>query len=133
MNDMAYIDNGGYVFLMGRSDDVINIGGEKVSPVEIENSVSLFPGIKECCCISVADPGKILENVPVVFVVLNDKKNYTGQNLYEHLGQHLEKYKLPYKIVVIEKIPRNSIGKFLRRELAVMWQNAESFGIGGNT
>jgi acyl-coenzyme A synthetase/AMP-(fatty) acid ligase len=119
MNDMAYIDDDGYVFLMGRSDDVINMGGKKISPFVIEEAVKSFGGIKECCCISVDDPQKILGKVPVVFVSLstNDKRSYDEKSLYDHLKRHLEKYALPYKILVIDEIPKNALGKMLRGEL----------------
>ena len=55
----------GFVYMLGRADDIINVGGEKASPIEIENTASLCPGIRECACIGVEDVGGVLGEVPV--------------------------------------------------------------------
>ena len=55
-NDIAYLDEDGYIFLLGRANDVINVGGKKISPVEIENTAIMYPGIEECCCIAAENP-----------------------------------------------------------------------------
>lgn len=68
-NDMVYTDSDGYVYMLGRADDSINVGGEKVSPVEIENVACQYDGVRECACIEVDDTDKILGRVPVLFVV----------------------------------------------------------------
>jgi long-chain acyl-CoA synthetase len=123
MNDLAYIDDDGYVYLIGRADDIINVGGEKVSPFEIENVITTFNTINECCCIAVSDPQNILGNVPVAFITLKDKSLYSEKLLNSYLQQRLEKYKLPYRIIVVDEIPKNAIGKFLRRELIRIWED----------
>ena len=47
-NDLVWRDEDGFVYMLGRADDIINVGGEKASPIEIENTASLCPGIREC-------------------------------------------------------------------------------------
>jgi long-chain acyl-CoA synthetase len=121
-NDCAYIDDEGYVFLMGRSDDVINTGGKKVSPLEIEETVLAFPGVRECCCISVNDPQGIVGQVPVVFVTMESGESFAEKQLYDYLAGHLEKYKIPQRIIPIDEIPKNYMGKYLRRDLAEIWK-----------
>ena len=54
--DMAYMDEDGNVYMLGRADDIINVGGEKVSPIEVENIACQYEFVKECACIGVADP-----------------------------------------------------------------------------
>lgn len=114
-NDIAYIDEDGFIFLLGRANDVINVGGKKVSPVEIENAAIMFPGIRECCCVSVEDPRKILGHVPVLFVVSDTAINKT--ELKEYLVNKLEPYKIPADIIQIKEIPKNYMGKTDRNAL----------------
>ena len=114
-NDIAYLDEDGYIFLLGRANDVINVGGKKVSPVEIENTAILYPGIEECCCIAAEDPKGILGSVPVLFVVSDAP--VPVPELKGFLSQKLEAYKLPAMILQIEKIPKNYMGKTDRKAL----------------
>jgi long-chain acyl-CoA synthetase len=121
-NDLAYIDDEGYVFLFGRVDDVINIGGNKTTPAEIEDAVNSCDDIFESCCIAVDDPQGCFGQAPVVFVKVDDKNRYSEARLREHLASRLERYKLPYKIILIDEIPKNASGKMLRKELKTLWQ-----------
>jgi long-chain acyl-CoA synthetase len=121
---MAYFDTDGFVFLMGRSDDIINIGGEKVSPFEIENTIKRHNGIDECCCVSIDDPNKILGKVPLAFITVESTEKYSEEELVAFLKKNIENYKIPYKIIVLDKIPKNTMGKFLRTELLKIWYNS---------
>jgi long-chain acyl-CoA synthetase len=123
MSDLGYVDDDGFLYILGRTDDVINIGGKKISPLELEDVVNKFTGITECCCIGVDDPEGISGQVPVIFVVADDKQAFSERALYDYLKRHLEHYKLPYKIINIGSIPKNAAGKMLRRELLVLWHN----------
>lgn len=69
-NDMVYTDDDGYVYMLGRADDIINVGGEKVSPIEVENIAAEYGQIQECACIGVTDPEGILGQVPILYYVL---------------------------------------------------------------
>jgi long-chain acyl-CoA synthetase len=111
------------LYLFGRSDDVINIGGEKVSPAEIEDIAYTHPDVKECCCIGVSDPEKILGEVPVLFVVLKEKTNATNEQLFDYFLDRLSSKKMPYRIIKTDKIPKSDIGKMLRRELVNIWKD----------
>ena len=58
--DMVWRDNDGYYYMIGRSDDIINVGGEKVAPAEVEEIAQSIVGIRECACIGVKDREGVL-------------------------------------------------------------------------
>lgn len=122
-NDMVYVRNG-YVFMLGRADDIINVGGEKVSPIEVENLAGQYEGIKECACIGVEDPDEILGQIPVLFVVA--KNGYTEEALVKYISARTEKYKVPLYFYQIERIPRNRMQKVDRNELRRIWNGKNS-------
>lgn len=114
-NDEAYFDEDGDIILLGRRGDVINIGGKKVSPEEIESVAKLIPGVEDCGCISIAD--SIAGNVPKLFVQMKSEVEFDSKKIHDFLAFKLEPYKVPTQIVSIEKIPRTYNGKLSRKEL----------------
>ena len=114
-NDVAYFDEDGDIILLGRKGDVINVGGNKVSPDEIENIAKTMPGIADCGVIPVADAMK--GNVPKLFVQLQAGAEFDAVAVRSYLAAKLEPYKVPQYIVQIDKIPRSYNGKLLRKEL----------------
>lgn len=123
--DMAYIDSEGYVYMLGRADDIINVGGEKVSPVEVENIAGQYEFIKECACIGEMDPDGVLGQIPVLFVVT--KPEFHEKEFIKFLSEKMERFKIPQKIVTIQKLPRNRMQKIDRKELHRMWEKQEQF------
>ena len=117
-SDMVYIEDG-YVFMLGRIDDIINVGGEKVSPVEVENIASQFEGIFECAVVGVPDDEGILGSVPVLFLV--EKEEFEDKDLIKFLSGRMEKYKLPAFYVRIPELPRNAMKKVNRKALKEIW------------
>lgn len=122
--DMAYEDEDGYIYMLGRADDIINVGGEKVSPVEVENIAGQYEGIQECACIGVEDPDGVMGQVPVLFVVA--KNNYSEEEMQKFIAARAERYKLPQKIMQIEDLPRNAMQKLDRKALEKIWENRGS-------
>lgn len=114
-NDVAYFDEDGDIILLGRKGDVINVGGNKVSPDEIENVAKTMDGIADCGVIPVADPVK--GHVPKLFVQLQRGTEFDPIAIRTYLAKKLEPYKVPEVIVQIDKIPRSFNGKLLRKEL----------------
>lgn len=114
-NDEAYFDEDGDIILLGRKGDVINTGGNKVSPEEIEGAALKHESVADCGCIGVADSLK--GSVPKLFVQVKDGCNFDSIALRTHLASLLEPYKVPEYIVQIDKIPRSFNGKILRRVL----------------
>jgi acyl-CoA synthetase (AMP-forming)/AMP-acid ligase II len=114
INDAGFIDKDGYVYLLGRTDDIINTGGNKVSPLEIEEAAYTLPYIGECCAVGVDDA--VQGSVPVLFVSLSE------QEVERQLRRRLDSYKAPKRIIPLKEIPKNAMGKPLRRELAELWR-----------
>lgn len=114
-NDIGYLDADGDLILLGRKGDVINVGGNKVSPDEIEDAVKKMEGIADCGCIGVEDAAK--GRVPKLFVQMSRGAEFDPVEIRSFLGSKLEPYKVPVYIVQIDKIPRSFNGKLLRKEL----------------
>lgn len=114
-NDEAYIDVNGDIILLGRMGDVINTGGRKVSPEEIENAAKQMDDIADCGCIPIKD--EIAGSVPKLYVQLNSGYELDSKKIKEFIGTILEGYKVPREVEAITKIPRSFNGKLLRREL----------------
>lgn len=123
-SDMVYVEDG-YVYMLGRADDIINVGGEKVSPIEVENIAGQYEEISECACIGVSDPNGILGQIPVLFVVAKGSA-YTEAKLQIYLSQHMERYKLPQSFVLLQELPRNRMQKIDRKALHAIWENRDN-------
>lgn len=113
--DVGYIDPEGWVFMLGREDDVINYGGVKISPEEIESAALHCPGVMDCGCVGKADP--ISGQAPWLYVQPSEGVELTAADVGAYLLKNVDRDKLPKQIVVIDKIPRTFNGKLLRREL----------------
>lgn len=120
-NDVVYTDEEGYVYMLGRADAIINVGGEKVSPVEVENIAQEFEQIRECACIGIEDPDGVLGWVPVLFVVPEDGE-LDSEAFTRFLAERMEKYKLPQKFIEMEELPRNRMKKLDYAELRRYWE-----------
>ena len=124
--DMAYLQDG-YVFMLGRADDIINVGGEKVSPIEVENIAGQYEFIKECACIGAEDEKGVLGQVPVLFVVT--KSGYSENDFVKFLSEKMERYKLPQKFVTLLELPRNRMQKIDRRALREILENKDGIAL----
>ena len=121
-NDIVFLDEDGYVYMLGRADDIINVGGEKVSPIEVENIAQEFEEIRECACIGVKDA--TLGQVPVLYVV-PEYEEFHSDLLIRFLAERMEKYKLPQKFFKLPELPRNRMQKLDRKALYQMWQDEQ--------
>ena len=126
-NDIVWKDNDEYFYMLGRCDDIINIGGEKVAPQEIENVAMEIQGIAECACLGVEDIYGHMGEIPILFVRKEKKCVATWKKeMTELLNLRLAQHKVPKEIVEIEYLPRNTMGKIDRKELKKVWN--KSFG-----
>ena len=114
-NDIAYFDEDGDIILLGRKGDVINVGGNKVSPEEIENVCKMMPEVADCGVIPMEDSYK--GHVPKLFVEMVPGAEFDPLVVRRFLAERLEPYKVPAYIEYIAKIPRSYNGKLLRKEL----------------
>lgn len=119
--DMIYIEDE-LVYMLGRADDIINVGGEKVSPIEVENIASEYPNIVECACIGVPDPEGILGFVPALYVVVRNNQ-YSEDDIRKWLSTRMERYKIPVIYICISELPRNRMLKIDRKALRAMWES----------
>lgn len=119
--DMAYLDEEGNVYMLGRADDIINVGGEKVSPIEVENIACQYEFVKECACIGVSDPDGVTGQIPVLFVLT--KTGYSEEGLHKFIASKAERYKLPQRYVIVDELPRNRMQKLDRKALKKIWDN----------
>lgn len=114
-NDEIYFDEDGDIILIGRKGDVINVGGNKVDPEEVESIAKALDFIEDCGCVGIADPVK--GQVPRLFVKAAKGKEVDLNLLKQHMSQALEPYKVPKVIDLIDEIPRTYNGKLIRRKL----------------
>jgi long-chain acyl-CoA synthetase len=113
--DMARMDDDGYLYIVERKKDLIILGGFNVYPRDVEEVLYSHPAVKEAAVIGVSDP--ILGEEVKAFVVLNDGQEVSEQDLKKHCRGSLSLYKCPKYIEFIDKLPRNDVGKILRKEL----------------
>ena len=114
--DLSYIDKNGYVYVLGRADDVINYKGIKISPEEIEEAAAGSPMVADCACVPVKD--ELAGQVPKLFVVPAEGAEFSETELFRYLKEHIDDNRMPRTIELIDEIPRTYNGKLLRRELA---------------
>ena len=114
-NDEAYFDEDGEIILLGRLGDVINVGGNKVSPEEIENIAKQFPGVADCGCVPVKDP--IMGAAPKLVLQLEPGTELDSKAIKSFIASKVEPYKVPKVIETIDQIPRTFNGKLIRRKL----------------
>lgn len=115
--DVGYLDAEGYLCFIGRRGDVINTGGYKVSPEEVEEAAMYFGGIRECACAGA--PDALLGQAPELYVVPEEpEKPFDKAALSRFLAGRLEAYKLPRRITLLEAVPRNYMGKPQRGQCA---------------
>lgn len=112
--DMGYIDEDGYVYMLGRKDDVINFGGIKISPEEVESMVIKSNIVDDCACVPVDDA--LTGQAPKLFIALKDGACYDAAEFKSFLAEVLDASKQPKYVEIIDEIPRTFNGK-IRRNL----------------
>jgi acyl-CoA synthetase (AMP-forming)/AMP-acid ligase II len=115
--DLGQIDEEGYVYIMGRRNDVINRGGDKIYPLEVERVLARLPGVDEVAV--VAGPDRYLGSVPHAFVVSSATCGAVDPVVLQRLArEQLAGYKVPKDWHFVSELPKNPSGKVLRRVLA---------------
>lgn len=123
-NDWFKIDEEGFLYFLGRNDDIIKTRGEKVSPVEIENIIYKIKGVKEVAVMGV--PDIIMGESILTFVTTHDSANVTEKEIQRECMMHLEPFMIPKKVIFLSEMPKSSNGKIDKKELKKM-TNDESF------
>jgi acyl-CoA synthetase (AMP-forming)/AMP-acid ligase II len=109
--DYASFDDAGFVWIEGRKTDLINRGGNKVFPAQVEEVILLVPGVREVAVVGAPDDR--LGEVPVAFIV----GDANDDSIEAVCRDHLVPYKIPVAFHRVEKLPRSEVGKVLRHQL----------------
>lgn len=111
--DSGWMDENGHIYIKGRIKEMINVGGENVSPMEVEDVLNAITQIKESACCAM--PDKVMGEVVEAFIV--EASPITDAEIMEIIKPQLENYKWPKRIVRVDAIPKTSSGKIQRLQL----------------
>ncbi|HEV3163861.1 MAG TPA: class I adenylate-forming enzyme family protein [Isosphaeraceae bacterium] len=112
--DLGTQDEGGFLTLVGRKHDLIITNGLNVYPQVVERVMNECPGVRESAVLGVPDPRR---GERVVAVVVRSDPTLDDLRLKRHLSEHLVAYQRPSSVIFVDALPRNAMGKVLRREL----------------
>jgi propionyl-CoA synthetase len=127
--DWAIRDEDGYTFILGRTDDVINVAGHRLGTREIEEAVSSCPAVAEAAVVGVAD--ELKGQVPVVFATLRqatterDARVAAADGMRKQVEHSLGAVARPARIYVVGALPKTRSGKLLRRSLLALAQGGD--------
>ena len=107
--DYGYLNADGYLFVVSRRSDLILSGGENIDPVEIENILLKYRSINEAKVFPIAD--KKWGQVPASVVVCKESEICSGDEILQYLRENLSAFKIPKKILIIDKMPKTHLGK----------------------
>ena len=116
-DDIGYVDEDGFVYILNRRKDLIISGGENIYPKELEDLVYTLPSVKECAVVPVPDPK--WGQVPALFVAFHDGESMTADAILSFMTKSLAKYKVPKYVKILSALPRNGTGKIVRNELCL--------------
>ena len=113
--DIAVMDEDGYAYIVDRKKDMINVGGEKVFPSEVEDMMLVHPKIKDLVIVGI--PDELKGEAPKAFIQINEGETSTLEEIREFCKPIMAPYKVPVAVEFIDEIPRSAAGKALRRLL----------------
>lgn len=113
--DWGHVNESGKYYLTGRKKEMINVGGKKISPALIEETIHSL-GFSDSACVGIKDPKGVLGEVPKAFIV-KGKSELTFEDVKSKLQTMLEPYEVPVEYEWIDKVPRTSSGKIQRMSL----------------
>jgi propionyl-CoA synthetase len=117
--DWGIRDKDGYYFILGRTDDVINVAGHRLGTREIEEAVSMHPNVAECAVVGVVDALK--GQMPLAFAVLKDPdKGTSAQEVMETVDRQLGAIARPRAVHFVTLLPKTRSGKTLRRSIQAL-------------
>jgi acyl-coenzyme A synthetase/AMP-(fatty) acid ligase len=114
-HDVFTMDEEGYLYFVGRTDDIIKTRGEKVSPVEVENVLHRVPGVREAAVIGV--PDEALGEAIRAFVVPDEGATLTEQDVKKACLAALESFMVPRDVVFVPELPKTSNAKVRKQDL----------------
>jgi acyl-CoA synthetase (AMP-forming)/AMP-acid ligase II len=116
--DLFRTDPEGYLYFVGRKDDIIKTRGEKVSPKEVENVLYGLAGVREAAVIGVADP--VLGQAIKAVVATTPDCGLVAQDIIRHCAKYLEDFMVPKVVEFRDRLPKTESGKISRREVEAL-------------
>lgn len=115
--DLGYFDSDGYLYVKGRKKELINRGGEKVSPAQVESSISQLDFVKEVSVIGLPDP--VYGEAVIAVIISRDPQNRTSQEqvIFDQAEKTLANYERPTQVYFVDHFPKNATGKVIRADL----------------
>ena len=114
--DQGYFDKDGYLKISGRLKEIINKGGEKISPLEVDNILMDHPLIEQAVCFGYED--KMLGEEIAAAIIIKEGQNCSETDIKNYAEKKLAKFKIPKKIFFVNEIPKGATGKLQRNVLA---------------
>ena len=114
--DLGKFDEDGFLFISGRIKEIINKGGEKISPQEVDEALMKHEAVFQAVCFSVKHE-KLGEDIAAA-VVLKDGATIDDKELRIHLSKSITTFKIPRPILILDEIPKGNTGKIQRIGLA---------------
>ena len=114
-HDLFKMDKEGFLYFLGRNDDIIKTRGEKVSPVEVENAIYKIEGIKEVAVLGI--PEVILGESIIAFITTYDQIAINDKKIQQECMANLEPFMVPQKVIFLTEMPKSSNGKIDKSEL----------------
>jgi acyl-coenzyme A synthetase/AMP-(fatty) acid ligase len=114
--DYCKLDDEGYLYFVGRMDDIIKSRGEKVAPKEVESAIVDLPGVREAAVIGVPDP--ILGQAVKALVVLDEGSTVTERDIQSQCSRRLENFMVPKFIEIVAELPKTTTGKIKKTGLS---------------
>jgi long-chain acyl-CoA synthetase len=117
-NDQFEVDQDGFYYFLGRSDDMFKSGGNKIFPSEIERVVEQHPAIDKCVAVPISDPVK--EFKPYGFVTLKPGAATTPEEIMVFLQDKLARYQMPRQIWILDNMPLSAVNKIDKQRLIIL-------------
>ena len=114
--DQGYFDQDGFLKISGRLKEIINKGGEKISPLEVDNILMDHPLIEQAVCFGYED--KMLGEEIAAAIIVKEGQNCSEMDVKNYAEEKLAKFKIPKKIFFVNEIPKGATGKLQRNVLA---------------
>ncbi|HEU4537280.1 MAG TPA: AMP-binding protein [Polyangiaceae bacterium] len=114
--DLCKFDDEGYLYFVGRTDDIIKSRGEKVAPKEVENAIVSIEGVREAAVVGVDDP--LLGQAVKAFVVLEAGASLSEKDVQRECQKRLENFMVPKHVAFVPELPKTDTGKVRKKGLA---------------
>lgn len=114
--DLGKMDQDGYVYIVDRKKDMINVGGMNVYPREIEEQLYKHPKVKEAAVVATKD--ELRGEIPKAVIVLKDGESATEREIQKYCMEYFANYKVPKLVDFINELPKNATGKIDKKSLS---------------